>query len=212
LQTTTTDANNDYLRYKIELCTNQAMTENCQTFDQTSSQANWSGQNTESNTAYASSAQATYDLPTKLQLNTTYYWRVMLLTLLAVIPGRYTSDSLSFTTVSYILLSASNCHVQVNPNWTQLTLLWTDNATAENYYEVQRSVDGSDWTVLDTAMDANSTSLIDSDISSNHTYQYRVAPYVTGPTYAAWCTSNLTSFGLGSFKLEGLKASGLHFD
>ncbi len=213
LQTTTTDANNDYLRYKIELCTNQAMTENCQTFDQTSSQANWSGQNTESNTAYASSAQATYDLPTNLQLNTTYYWRSY-----AIDPAGSNSWSdtqatpYSFTTVSYILLSASNCHVQVNPNWTQLTLLWTDNATAENYYEVQRSVDGSDWTVLDTAMDANSTSLIDSDISSNHTYQYRVAPYVTGPTYAAWCTSNLTSFGLGSFKLEGLKASGLHFD
>lgn len=75
LKTTGTDTNGDYLRYKIELCTNSGMTANCQTFDQTSSQTGWSGQNTQTSTAYTSSSQATYTIQTPLTVSTTYYWR-----------------------------------------------------------------------------------------------------------------------------------------
>jgi hypothetical protein len=75
LRTTTTDTNGDYLRYKIELCTNVGMTLNCQTFDQTSTQTGWSGQNTQSNTAYTSGTQATYTPQTPLSASTTYFWR-----------------------------------------------------------------------------------------------------------------------------------------
>lgn len=74
-ETTGTDTNGDYLRYKIELCTNSGMTANCQTFDQTSSQTGWSGQNTQTSTAYTSSSQATYTIQTPLTVSTTYYWR-----------------------------------------------------------------------------------------------------------------------------------------
>ena len=75
LKTTATDAQSDYLRYKIELCTNLAMTQNCQTFDQTASQTGWSGQNTQGGTAYTSGTQATYTLQSALSAATTYYWR-----------------------------------------------------------------------------------------------------------------------------------------
>lgn len=75
LKTTGTDTNGDYLRYKIELCTNSGMTANCQTFDQTSSQTGWSGQNTQTSTAYTSGTQATYTIQTPLTVSTTYYWR-----------------------------------------------------------------------------------------------------------------------------------------
>jgi len=75
LQTTATDDDSDYLRYKIELCTNEAMTDDCQTFDQTSTQTGWSGQDAESTTAYASGTQATYTVQTALDDSTTYYWR-----------------------------------------------------------------------------------------------------------------------------------------
>lgn len=75
LKTTGTDADGDYLRYKIELCTNVGMTANCQTFDQTSSQTGWSGQNTQTSTAYTSGTQATYTIQTPLTVSTTYYWR-----------------------------------------------------------------------------------------------------------------------------------------
>lgn len=75
LKTTTTDADSDYLRYKIELCTNVGMSAGCQTFDQTSSQTGWSGQNTQSSTAYTSGTQATYTVQSALATATTYYWR-----------------------------------------------------------------------------------------------------------------------------------------
>ncbi len=75
LKTTGTDTDGDYLRYKIELCTNVGMTANCQTFDQTSSQTGWSGQNTQTSTAYTSGTQATYTIQTPLTVSTTYYWR-----------------------------------------------------------------------------------------------------------------------------------------
>lgn len=75
LKTTATDDNSDYLRYKIELCTDQAMTQNCQTFDQTSSQTGWSGQNTQGGTAYTSGTQATYTIQSALTNDQTYYWR-----------------------------------------------------------------------------------------------------------------------------------------
>ena len=51
------------------------MSVNCQTFDQTSSQTGWSGQDAQTSTAYASGTQATYTLQTPLALNDTYYWR-----------------------------------------------------------------------------------------------------------------------------------------
>lgn len=75
LRTTATDDGENYLQYKIELCTDLAMTLNCQTFDQTSSQTGWSGMNTQGSTAYTSGTQATYTIQTPLIVSTTYYWR-----------------------------------------------------------------------------------------------------------------------------------------
>ncbi len=75
LKTTSTDPDGDYLRYKIEICEDESMTINCQIFDQTTSQTGWSGQNTESTTAYTSGTQATYTLQTNLQAGTTYHWK-----------------------------------------------------------------------------------------------------------------------------------------
>lgn len=73
--TTATDSDSDYLRYKIELCENVGMSTNCQTFDQTVSQTGWSGQNTQTSTAYTSGTQAAYTLQSTLSNNFTYYWR-----------------------------------------------------------------------------------------------------------------------------------------
>ncbi len=75
LQTTASDVDLDYLRYKIELCKNASMTIQCTTFDQTSTQTGWSGQNTETSTAYTSGTQATYTLQYDLEEGKTYYWR-----------------------------------------------------------------------------------------------------------------------------------------
>jgi len=76
LKTTATDDESDYLRYKIQLDTvNTFNSGNLQTFDQTSSQTGWSGQNAETETAYTSGTQATYTIQSALSVGTTYYWR-----------------------------------------------------------------------------------------------------------------------------------------
>lgn len=74
LKMTAVDPDSDYIRYKVKVCTNEAMTQNCNTYDQTSSQTGWSGQDTQSNTAYTSGTQAIYTIQTPLDQNQTYYW------------------------------------------------------------------------------------------------------------------------------------------
>lgn len=77
LKTTATDAESDYLRYKIQICTDSAMTQNCQTFTQPTGtpQTGWTGQNAQSSTAYTSGTQAVYTIQSALNFGTTYYWR-----------------------------------------------------------------------------------------------------------------------------------------
>ncbi len=75
LSTTATDTDSDYLRYKIQVCTNAGMSTGCSTYDQTSSQTGWSGQDSQTSTAYASGTQATYTIQTPLANSTTYYFR-----------------------------------------------------------------------------------------------------------------------------------------
>ena len=212
LLTTSSDADSDYLRYKIELCQDLAMTVSCQTFDQTSSQTGWSGQNTQSDTAYTSGTQASYALQSDLEPNTTYYWRSY-----AIDPaGSNTWSATQSTAYNFITLAtpvpASACYVQKNIYNNQILFTWVDNASNEDFYEVQRRVDGGSWTTLQTNMAADSTSLVDNSVSSGATYQYRVAPYFVGPIYANWCVASPLNLGLGLFNLEGIRAEGLHFN
>jgi hypothetical protein len=88
-QLRTTDANNDYLRYKIQVCS----TSNCgtviRTIDQTASQTGWSGQDTQTSTAYVGNstitsstmANHTYQAAA-LTAGTQYWWRAF-----AIDPG-----------------------------------------------------------------------------------------------------------------------------
>jgi len=80
-QLRTSDADNDYLRYKIDLCQDASCSTVLQTFDQTSSQTGWSGQDANGNTAYVGSSSisgstmASYTAQSSLSQSTTYYWR-----------------------------------------------------------------------------------------------------------------------------------------
>ena len=58
---------------------------------------------------------------------------------------------------------------------SQVDLSWTDNATDESAYVVERSSDGStDWTQLTSTLPADSTSYSDTGLSGSTTYHYRV--------------------------------------
>jgi hypothetical protein len=81
LQLRTTDVDSDYLEYKIQLCQDAACSTVLQTFDETSTQTGWSGQDANSGDAYVGSSTltgstiASYTLQSSLSQSTTYYWR-----------------------------------------------------------------------------------------------------------------------------------------
>ena len=94
-----------YLRYKIEVCSNSDCSTVVRTIDQTASQTGWSGQDTQSGTAYTASATVgsstlashTYQTPA-LSPGTQYWWRAY-----AIDPGgsnawSEVSEISSFTT------------------------------------------------------------------------------------------------------------------
>ena len=81
-QLRSTDADNDYLRYKIDICTTSNCSSILQTLDETSSQIGWGGQDTQSGTAYTGNSSignstiATYSFSgPSLKSNTQYWWR-----------------------------------------------------------------------------------------------------------------------------------------
>ncbi|MFZ2026353.1 MAG: LamG domain-containing protein [Microgenomates group bacterium] len=201
LQTTTTDINIDYLRYKIELCTNLAMTTGCQTFDQTSSQTGWSGQNTETNTAYVSGMQASYTISTPLNYNSTYYWRSY-----AIDPNGtnvWTSTQaapFSFTTLT--VEAASSCKMTRTNNTTN-TIEWVDVSANETGYRIQRNLNNAGWVDLDASLNPNTVSYIDNTVQLNNSYQYRIASFIAGPQYSTWCTTQTQSINEGLLQFGG---------
>ncbi len=91
-----TDSDSDYLRYKLQIATDTGFTANLQTFDQTASQTGWSGQNSQTSTAYTSSATATYTIQSALSNSNLYYLRAY-----AIDPGGTNTWSSASSTVSF---------------------------------------------------------------------------------------------------------------
>ncbi|MCL4363988.1 LamG domain-containing protein, partial [Patescibacteria group bacterium] len=150
LKTTATDSLGDYLRYKIQICTDINMSVGCQTFDQTSSQAGWSGQNTQSNTAYTSGTQAVYTIQSALSTGSTYYWKSY-----AIDPGgtnawsaTQTTPNVFYTTTAVPPLAPTGLLVNGLTNPTNISLAATPYFSAvhndaanlsANYYQIQVS-------------------------------------------------------------------------
>ncbi len=64
---------------------------------------------------------------------------------------------------------------------SQINLSWTDNATNETSYKVERSPDGSTgWTEIAGSLPAGTTSYSNTGLTANTTYYYRVRANNTG--------------------------------
>lgn len=201
LQTTGTDIDLDYLQYKIQLCTDAAMTLNCQTFDQTSSQTGWSAQNAENGTAYTTGMQGSYTLQTPLNYVTTYYWRSY-----AIDPGGANTwtgtQAVPFSFTTTAVEAATSCK-STRTNDTTNTVEWTDVSGNEAGYKIQRNVDAAGWVDLNPSLNPNTVSYVDSTVQLNHSYQYRIAPFIAGPQYGAWCTTQTQTVNSSVFEFSG---------
>ena len=69
-----------------------------------------------------------------------------------------------------------------------ITLTWTDNATNESGFTLERSVGGGAFTTISSTLPANTTGYVDTTVALGTSYAYRVrADNVTGSS--AWNTS-----------------------
>lgn len=209
LVTHATDNDLDFLRYQIKICTDLAMTLNCNTYDQTSSQTGWSGQNTQSNTAYTSGSSATYTLQSALNPSSNYFWQSKAIdsTPGSNTWGAFQSTASKFTTSAPPIMS-QNCLLQKSPQNNSITINWSDIATDENGYTIEKKIDSGAYSNL-INLAANTVTYVDNSVSSGHIYQYRVTSYYTGPIYGDWCETPALDLETGDVHIEGVKMEGI---
>ncbi|KYK38487.1 MAG: hypothetical protein AYK18_07005 [Theionarchaea archaeon DG-70] len=112
------------------------------------------------------------DGQTKLDENTLYYWEVRV----QDDTGRWSiySGSTQFTTGS-VPAAPTGCSATYVSD-SQIDLSWTDNSSNETGFQIYRSVDSGGYSLLKTEPE-NSTGSNDTDVSADHTYQYKVRSY-----------------------------------
>ncbi len=85
------------------------------------------------------------------------------------------------TVITYTPLVAPSALDAITTSQTQINLSWTDNASNEDGFEIERSVVGAGgpWTLIATTT-ANSTSYSNIGLSANTIYWYQIRAYNSG--------------------------------
>lgn len=107
-QLSTNDPDGDAVQYKLEIAQNSLFTVGTMSFDQSTSQTGWGGQN--AGTAYTQGATASFTLPIANILNTstTYYWRVSAYDVYGARIWGAVSGTNSFTTAAAASIAISS--------------------------------------------------------------------------------------------------------
>ncbi|OQA81752.1 MAG: hypothetical protein BWY29_01030 [Microgenomates group bacterium ADurb.Bin238] len=134
----------------------------------------------------------------------TYYWRIKFWdTNNLESPWSATQQ---FTTATPSAFSAPiNCLIQKSNVNDYLNVVWSDTASNEDGFQIQRSLNGGAWTTLDGSLAANTTSYLDNSVSSGNTYQYQIRSYFPGPVYSNWCLTPTLDLDLGNIKFEQIQ-------
>jgi subtilisin family serine protease len=78
-------------------------------------------------------------------------------------------------------------------SWTEITLTWTDHATGEDYYMVERSTSGGPFEHI-TTLGPNTTTYTDSALTDGTRYSYRVRAMSSLPNPPTFATNDAYSF------------------
>lgn len=198
LGTSSSDPNSNNLQYKITVCADSAMTTDCNVYDQTSSNTGWSGQNV-GTSAYTSGSVATYTFQTLLTPNTTYYWKSQSIDYSGTNVWSGTQVTpFNFTTITNPGVS-QGCLLQKANNNSSIKVLWSLEASGEDGILIERNVNSIGFTTFQD-LGAGTTAFVDTSVTSGSSYQYRIAPYFTGPLYGDWCTTPTVTLNTGTFR------------
>lgn len=168
----TTDSDGDYLRYKIQIDTDNGFATNLQTFDQTASQTGWSGQNVSESTGYSSGTTATYTVQSVLSTGTTYYVRAY-----AKDPAGSDTWSSASSTTSFTVVDIPTAAAATNVESTSFTINWTGSATFTGYrLDVSTASDFSSYVTnfQNKTVTGSSDSITGLDLSTGTSYYYRL--------------------------------------
>lgn len=91
-------------------------------------------------------------------------------------------------------LVAPNLYSVSAASSTAIWLYWTDPNTTEDGYYIERSLNGSSWSLISTTS-ANATSAYDSGLSADTTYYYRVRAFKGGTTSSYSSVLSATTTG-----------------
>jgi hypothetical protein len=116
----------------------------------------------------------TYQNTTGLSANTTYYYRVRAYNS----QNSNYSNAASATTLPNPPSAPTNLNSSVISQ-TQINLSWTDNASNETGFKIERSTDGTNYNQIDT-VGVNMNSYQNTGLTANTLYYYRVRAYNTG--------------------------------
>jgi hypothetical protein len=104
---------------------------------------------------------------------------ILFLTVLFVISCNKSANTISSTSV--LPVAPTNLTIVMLTN-TKGSLSWTDNSTNEDGYNIERKATGSNYTLI-ASVKKDITIFVDSTMSLNNTYTYRVYSYnSTGPS------------------------------
>jgi len=104
----------------------------------------------------------------------------------------YAGNSATATPITDVWVSSLKAPSALNAvavSWSQINLAWTDNASNEDGYKIERSTDGTHFTPVAT-VGMNVTAYVDPGLSRNKTYYYRVRAFL-GTSNSAY--SNIAS-------------------
>lgn len=118
-----------------------------------------------------------------LNASTTYHFRVRAYDG----PNASAYSNVAATTTQPAPAAPSN--LTATPSASKVTLNWTDNATNEMAFKLDRSTDGVNFTQLGI-LSANSTAYANAGLAAGVTYYYRIRAY-DGPNHSAY--SNVAS-------------------
>lgn len=147
-----------------------------------------------------------------LSAGTTYTYRVLALGNGSNITSSGYSTEASATTgggtSSAGALNTPGSLVAAPASATQINLTWIDYASGETGYIVERSVDGAAFSVLGY-LSPDSQAFIDTGLTNNATYSYRVQARGNGTTTANSAYSNVASVTLGTSSVSLAAPTGL---